>query len=325
MRSAEEIIEKLKGSFNAPRSKDEKIKVVVFCIVISTTFWFFSALNKSDYVTQINYPLEFRYNTENYVAVEPLPRYMRVEVTGGGWDLMTRSFGFGMPPIIIGLDNPSQAKSLLTSSLRGELTPKLDPVTVNYILNDSIPYNIEPRISRTVALRMDSAAIQLAPDYRFTSSIRLSPSSVTFTGPESLVNALPDPYIVPATDETYDDSVEEQFDIPEADSELISLDANEVEVSFELDEFVPHQTSIEVMRLNFSDSSLNISPSEIDVTYTIKRSEEVYADSLDIMLIADFFTFDNKDSSVAVSVAVKAAHIRDLKLLTERLKVVSNE
>lgn len=325
MRSAEEIIEKLRGSFNAPRSKDEKIKVVVFCIVISTTFWFFSALNKSDYVTQINYPVEFIYNEESYVAVDPLPRYLRLEVTGGGWDLMTRSFGFGMPPIIINLDNPSQSKSLLTSSLRGELTPKLDPVTVNFILSDSIPYNIETIVSRTVNLSVDSTSLQLAPDYRFTSSISLNPPTVTFTGPESLVNALPDPYVVPVSDDTYDDFVEEQFDIPEPNSDLIAVDVSEVEVSFEIDEFVPHQKSIQVMRLNFTDSTLNLSPNVIDVTYTIRRSEEVHADSLDIMLIADFYTFDNQDSSVAISVAVKAGHIRDLKLLTDKLKVVSNE
>lgn len=325
MRSAEEIIEKLKGSFNAPRTKDEKIKVVVFCILISTTFWFFSALNKSDYVTQINYPIEFDYNTERYVAVEPLPRYIGLEVTGGGWDLMTRSFGFGMAPIVISLDEPAQSNFKLSAALRGELTPKLDPVTVNYILSDSIFYHIEPIMSRNIPLSFDSAGIQLAPDYRLTSAISIDPSLVTFTGPENLIKALPSPYTIPASDEAYDDLVEEQFDLPEPGSGLIQSNISEVEVSFEVDEFVPYQKTIEVMRINFNDSSLVLSPKEVEVTYTIKRSEEVHADSLDIMLIADFYTFNRQDSSVAVSVAVKATHIRDLVLLTDKIKVTSNE
>lgn len=325
MRSAEEIIEKLKGSFNAPRTKDEKIKVVVFCIVISTTFWFFSALNKSDYITQINYPIEFRYNQEQFVAVEPLPRYMRLEVTGGGWDLMTRSFGFSMPPIVINLDDPSQSKYRLSSTLRGELTPKLEPVTVNFILSDSIYYHIEPIIDRTVTLAFDSAAVQLAPDYRFVSSIGIDPPQVTFNGPENLVNALPDPYVIPANDDSYEEMVGEVFDIPEPESELISLSTYEATVSFDVDEFVPHQRSIEVMRLNFNDTTLSLSPGAVDVSYTIRRSEEVHADSLDIMLIADFYTFNEQDSTVRVSVAVKAAHIHDLALIEEKLKVVSND
>ncbi len=325
MRSAEEIIEKLRGSFNAPRTKDEKIKVVIFCIVISTTFWFFSALNKSDYVTQINYPIEFRYNTERFVAIEPLPRYLRLEVAGGGWDLMTRSFGFGMAPIIISLDDPSQANFKLTSTLRGELTPKLEPVTVNYVLSDSIYYYIEPIISRTVALGFDSASVQLAPDYRFVSPVDISPAEVTFTGPESLVQAIEEPYVIPANDDSYEEMVGEVFDLPEQSSKLISSDITEATVSFEVDEFVPYQRAIKVMRLNFLDSTLRLSPEAVDVTYTIKRSEEVHSDSLDIMLIADFFTFNSEDSSVEVSVAVKAAHVHDLVLLDNKLKVESND
>lgn len=325
MRSAEEIIEKLKGSFNAPRTKDEKIKVVVCCILISTTFWFFSALNKSDYVTQINYPIVFDFDTERYVAVEPLPKHVSLEVTGGGWDLMTRGFGFGMVPIIISLDDPAKSNFKLSATLRGELSPRLEPVIVNYMLKDSIFYHIEPIISRDLPLSFDSAGIQLAPNYRLTSAISLEPLRVTFTGPESLVNALPSPYTLPASDDAYDDPVEEKFDLPESGSELVRPNISEVKVSFEVEEFVPYKKAIKVMLLNFNDSNLALNPNEAEVTYTIRKSEEVHADSLDITLIADFYTFNHQDSSVTVSVAAKAAHVRDLVLLTEKVKVISNE
>ena len=325
MKSAEEIIEKLKRSFNAPSKKDEKIKVVVFCIIISTTFWFFSALNKSDYVTQISYPIEFSYDTEAYVAVGTLPRQIGVEVTGGGWDLMTRSFGFNMEPIVIELDDPSQSKFQLTSTFRGELTPRLDPVVVNFILRDSLFYNIEKKVTREIPLAFDSAGLSLAPDHRITSAVSLSPPSVRFTGPESLINALPEPYVVKADGDNYDDSMDETFDLPDWESELISANLSEVGVQLEIDEFLSYQRPVQVMRLNFEDSTLSIEPSEVEVSYTIRRSEEVYADSLDIMLIADFYTFDSTDSTVAVSVAVKAGHIRDLSLSLSRLKVSTNE
>lgn len=325
MRSAEEIIDKLKKSFNAPRPKDERIKVVVFCILISTTFWFFSALNKSDYITQINYPIQFEYDTEAFVAVDPLPEEVRLEVTGGGWDLMTRSFGLNMEPIVIRLDEPAQSNFRLSSTLRGELSPKLEPVTVNYMLNDSIFFHIEPRITRSIQLAFDSAGIRLAPDYRLTSSISVTPPYIRFTGPESLVNSLPEPYLVPAGDSMVEDLVDDQYDVPEVESDLVTADISEVNVRFEVDEFVPYQRPVKVARLNFPDSTLQLAQESIDVMYTIKRSEEVRADSLDIMLLADFYTFDPSDSTVGVSVAVRAAHIRDLKLSRARLKVVSND
>lgn len=325
MRSAEEIIDRLKGSFNAPRTKDEKIKVVVFCIIISTTFWFFSALNKSDYVTQINYPIEFQYNTEAYIAVEPLPREVRLEVAGGGWDLMTRSFGFGMEPIRIALDDPTQAGFRLGSSLRGELTPRLEPVTVNFILSDSIVYNIEKRVTRNIPLAFDSADVLLEGDFRLTSPVTINPPLITFTGPESLVKALPEPYMIPAAEDAVDESVSETLDIPLPESELISSNISEAEIQFDVDEFVAFQRTIPVMRLNFTDSTLALSPDAIDVSYSIRRAEEVKADSLDIMLIADYYSFNASDSTIKVSVAVKATHILDLVLLEEKIKVVNNE
>ena len=325
MRSAEEIIEKLKGSFNAPRTKDEKIKLVVCCILVSTTFWFFSALNKSNYVTRINYPIVFDFDTEKYVAVKPLPKHISLEVTGGGWDLMTRSFGFGMAPIVISLDDPAKSNFKLSATLRGELSPMLEPVTVNYVLNDSIFYHIEPVISRDVPLSFDSAGIQLAPNYRLTSAISLSPPRVTFTGPESLVNALPSPYTVPASGDAHDDPVEEKFDLPDSGSELVRPNISEVKVGFEVEEFVPHRKTIKLMLLNFNDPKLALNPNEAEVTYTIRKSEEVHADSLGITLIADFQSFNRQDSSVTVSVATKAAYIHDLVLLTDKVKVISNE
>lgn len=325
MRSAEEIIDRLKGSFNAPRTKDEKIKVVVFCVIISTTFWFFSALNKSDYVTQINYPIEFRYNTETFMAVDPLPRHVRLEVTGGGWDLMTRSFGFGMEPILINLDDPTQAGFRLASSLRGEITPKLDPVAVNFILSDSIIYHIEKRVTRSIPLAYDSASILLEGDFRLTSAISINPAAIQFTGPESLVNALPDPYVIPAAEDAVDEAVEESIDIPLPETDLITSDLSEAVIQFEVDEFVSYQRSIPVMKLNFTDSTLALSPTAVDVSYSIRRSEEVLADSLDIMLIADFYSYNTQDSTVNVSVAVKATHILDLVILEEKVKVTHDE
>ena len=325
MRSAEDIIDRLKGSFNAPRTKDEKIKVVVFCIIISTTFWFFSALNKSDYVTQINYPIEFQYNTEAFVAVEPLPRQIRLEVTGGGWDLMTRSFGFGMEPIRINLEDPTQAGFRLASSLRGEITPKLEPVAVNFILTDSITYHIERRITRDIPLAFDSANVLLEGDYRFTSPVSISPARITFTGPESIVNALPEPYLIPAADDAVDESIAESFDIPLPASDLVSSNVSEADIQFDVDEFVGFMRTIPVMKLNFTDTTLRLNPGVVDVSYSIRRSEEVRADSLDIMLIADYYSYNAADSTVKVSVAVKAPHIRDLVLLEDKIKVVRDE
>ena len=325
MKSAEELIESIKKSFNAPSSKDEKIKVVVFCVIISTTFWFFSALNKSDYVTQINYPIELQYDEEQFVAVSALPRQVRLEVQGGGWDLMTRSFGFAMEPIQIQLEDPATSHFRLTSALRGELTPKLEPVVVNFILQDSIVYDIERKVQRSIPLFFDSSAVQLARDFRITSPVSLSQNRITFTGPESMVNDLPDPYPIDPDNELFDASVDQSFDISLPASELISADVEEVDVSFEVEEFVLYETSVPIMKLNFNDSTLGILPNRANLSYRVRKSKEVDSDSMDIMVLADFLSLNASDSLIDITIAVQAPHITELELRTTQVKVIAND
>jgi len=47
------------------------IKVVVLCVAAATTFWILNALNKEDYTTIVDYPIEFEFDQEQFMAVSP--------------------------------------------------------------------------------------------------------------------------------------------------------------------------------------------------------------------------------------------------------------
>src|SRR6187431_968935 len=106
----------LRSIFNLLRFNRKNWKAVVLCVFAATIFWFFNALNKN-YTTNITFPLAFDYNSENYVAIRPLPEAVRINVTGMGWDLFRRSLGLKIPPLVIPLERPSQINRIVGSTL----------------------------------------------------------------------------------------------------------------------------------------------------------------------------------------------------------------
>src|SRR5215216_6687499 len=87
-------------------------KAVALCIFAATVFWFFNALNKN-YTTNINLPLVFDYDRENFMAVRPLPEAVRFNVTGLGWNLFRRSAGLKIPPLVVPLPQPGEVKKIV--------------------------------------------------------------------------------------------------------------------------------------------------------------------------------------------------------------------
>ena len=325
MKSAEEIIEILKKSFNTPSTKDERLKVVILCIIISTTFWFFSALNKSDYVTQINYPVEVVYNDSLYVALSPIPEKIPLEVTGGGWDLMTRSFGFAMEPLVITLDEPLKDSFRLTNNLRQEIVPRLEPVNVNYFLRDSLIFKLDERHSVRLKIAFDSANVKLTDNHKITSQIILSDDSVTLYGPKSMLLKIQEPLLINPGETEFSKSVENNFLLPVFDSPLITSSKAEFFVKFDVTEFVKRETDFPVYQINFKDKNLDIEPSTVRVSYEVDVNRADALDSTDLTLIADYLNLRNRDKTIPVEITLKSPFILNPVINQPRVKLKSNE
>ncbi|WP_421976930.1 hypothetical protein [Roseivirga seohaensis] len=325
MKSAEEIIEILKRSFNTPSTKDEKLKVVVLCIIISTTFWFFSALNKSDYVTQINYPIKVVYNDSLYVALSEIPDKLPLEVTGGGWDLMTRSFGFSMSPLVIELDNPVRDNYRLANNLRQDIAPRLDPVSINYILKDSLIFNLDERTTIDVEVVFDSTQIKLAPNRKVTSPILVEPNRLSITGPKSMLDTIKQPIIISAGDSEFSKNVDQKFSIKNFGTDLISTNIEEITVKFEVTELVRREVELPINPINFKNTNNSFEPNRVVVSYDILVNETRSVDSLNLVLSADYANLKKSDNTIPIRIAKKPSFIENLELSAIKVNLKDND
>ncbi|MBZ0247597.1 MAG: hypothetical protein K8H85_16765, partial [Cyclobacteriaceae bacterium] len=78
-------------------------KALSLCLLAALVFWFFNALNK-DYSTNLRFSVNFLFDQERYVAVEPLPKEVFMNVSGNGWDLLRKSLGVNLPDMNIPLE-----------------------------------------------------------------------------------------------------------------------------------------------------------------------------------------------------------------------------
>ena len=172
--------------FNILRFNRKNWKAVVLCVFTAMVFWLFNALNKT-YTTNINFPLAFDYDNQNYIPVEGLPADVRLNVTGNGWELFKRSAGVKMDPLQIPLERPGEVKKIVGRDLRFYFTNQLNGLEINHVLNDTFYVDLEAKTGRWIKLIVDSVQYNIKSGFGLASDIAVFPDSTYIEGPERLV------------------------------------------------------------------------------------------------------------------------------------------
>ncbi|MDH5608357.1 MAG: hypothetical protein OEY56_02670 [Cyclobacteriaceae bacterium] len=279
----------------------ENWKVVLLSLMGATTFWFFNALNK-EYGARIKYPIEFIFNRDSVVLMDPLPETITLEVSSGGWNLFRRTLWFSVDPIQIELDNPAEIKYLTRSSLMPEVSAQLDGLDINYLISDTLFINIERKISKKVTIQVDSINISLADNYRIISPIRIDPPEVTLWGPEPFISSLETEYYVMVPEARINKSLKNILKVPLPFDELMSAYPAQIEVSFEVDKFEKKTTKIQLELLNFPQQrNFTLSDTIVDVSFVVGASQERLILPSDFVITLDFLMMNKEDSSIEPS------------------------
>lgn len=323
MSKAEDILDKFKRSLNTPSTKDEKIKVVLVCILISTTFWFFNALNKNDYITRINYPISIELDEEKYVATEPLPSRLPIEVAGGGWDLMARYFGLKMNTLKVRPESPDQLGYVLASSLRSDISEELEPITINYFPVDSLRFKVEKRVSSSFVLAYDPSAVSLANDFIMASDIRINPAKIMLKGPSSVIEAMGDTLWLKEGIEGVSEDFGQEIGLPEL-PELVSSSQSVVQVNFLVERIFSVDVSLPIELRNFPRGNWQLDPPMAQVSYKVPETRLDVSDTTSIKLYVDYRGMMS-DSVLIIQRDVLNSSFRELQVNPQNVKAVKNE
>ena len=303
-------------------AKEGNFKVIILCIIAATTFWFFSALNKSDYTTQINYPISFVYASDSTYPLSQLPEEVRLQVNGGGWDLLRKTLLVDVRPIEVTLDEPTRVKYITGQSLAGDIEASLGDVRLEYILTDTLRINIDSVLTKEVVVAVDSASVDLEENHWITSSILLKPQVVRVVGPASVIRQAPDTLTVSIPDQEIAEDYEETLPLSYT-SPLAEVIPDEADVQFEVDDFVVFNRSVPLIKLNFPiDSSAFLVEDRVKVNFWVKESlvDDMIVDSTDFRVVVDF-SKARQDSTLVPIVTKKPSFIKNLSVEPRLLRL----
>ncbi len=221
------------------------------CLLVASLFWLLNALNKDHYSQNIDYPLRFVFNDSLFVPTMPLPRTVRVNVSGDGWRLLGQSWWpFGREAVDYEVKNPLRASVINTASLTQAVSEHIKQLRVNYVMGDTMELGFDRRVTKTIRLIADSTHIDLAPRMVVSSKINITPSTITIEGPARLLNVFPSTLLIKIPGKRIFENYDDELPIYVFRHPAIRASTNRVMVSFEVAELLSIKTELFIYLLH---------------------------------------------------------------------------
>ena len=234
------------GIVNLFRFDKTNWRAVALCLVAATVFWFFNALNK-EHTATIAFPLEFQYNQSAFIPVRALPQKVFINITGSGWDLLRKSVGFKVQPLIVTLERPVETKKLPPASMLALAAAQMDQLKINHIASDTLMLSIDRRKTKRVKLFAMGSQFKFKPGFGLSSSIKISPDSVSLEGPLGVLNQIPDSAQVQFQDGLIEDNVNTNGEIILPVSDGVTMDIEKANIRFSVSDLVEQSKKIKIV------------------------------------------------------------------------------
>ncbi len=228
-------------------------KAVVLCIFAATVFWFFNALNKT-YTANINFPISFDYNAASYISTKPLPKHVRINVTGIGWNLLRKSSGVKVPSLVIPLERPSEVRKIVGSTLPALFSNQLDGIEINLVLTDTLYLDVQPKARRWLKVTVDSVEKFIRNGYGVVSQVKIIPDSIFVEGPLSMIVKLTEPTPLLLNRTNIDENFRQDVEVNLPNSYLMRRNPPSVAVAFDVERLIEKIDSIKLELKNVPEN-----------------------------------------------------------------------
>lgn len=313
-----------KSSKGISPKKISDLKVVVLCVAAATTFWILNALNKDDYNTIVDYPIEFIYNQESYMAVNRLPSSIQVEINGNGWDLLRKYFNVNETPYPVELEEPASNNFILTSDLKRPLGEFLSPTQLISVLDDSIHYQIDQIQTIELTPILDSLSYSLENNYKLLNEIAFYPERISVTGPSSILQELEGNFPVMLNQQRITENINEEvtLEIPQEIENKITLNPEKIQVQFDVVAFLEGNKRLKVKKINFPRTvTLENEEVTIMMSYLVDERKVDELKELEFEAVLDYSKRNREDSTINVVVNPLPSYLEQVVVLPEIIKL----
>lgn len=298
--------------------------MVVLCIAAATTFWVLNALNKDNYSTIVDYPVQWEFDQKNFVAVKPLPKSIQIQISGNGWDLLRKYFNISTNAYPILINSPAEKNYLLTSDLKRGLGEFITPTLLENVLGDTIPLQIDRIVTKTLIPELDSTGYSLDRNIALEGKVSFSPDKLEVTGPSSILESYKGkfPVVLNAEKIAKNYSGKVPLELEEDLATLVKLKQTEIQVSFSIVTYLEGNKRLKIKKLNFPANAALANEELIPVlSYLIQESDLSKLKDLEFEAVLDFRKRNRADSTLQIQVNPNPKFLKEVKITPPQLKL----
>jgi hypothetical protein len=226
-------------------------------------------------------------------------------------------------PAEIFIRNLPRNNYLLGSALRPALVNAMDGLQLNFVVTDSLNFYFNTKVSRRVPLKLDPKQQITGNRYVVTGPVKITPDSVTFTGPSSMVDSIPSPFLLrlPAQKLTAPATIE--VPIAYGDKTLVQSNIEQAEVAVEVKGLVQEERLVTPQLINAPPKRLiTLTPASVLIRYQLLADSAAAVRQDTFKVVLDYSKYNLADSTLVPELVKMPANLRKVTLQPGRVKVV---
>lgn len=298
-------------------------RVVLLCFIAATTFWLLNALNKNYSNVRVSYPIRFVYDQQEYIALKPLPEEIAINVSGKGWKLLRKYLMLDVQPADIPMQGFINRKSVPANVFRPTVSNALDGLELNFIVTDSIRFRFDRQITRKIPLAVDTLQLGINANYILIKPITITPAEVEFEGPASVLDSLPDPFVLKLPKTTLTKPFKSYLPIDYPYKDLVKSDIVEAEIAFEVKPLSWQNLALVPTILNPpATGSIFLQPALVNVKYGFVAGQDPPINPEQFNVTVDLTQVNAQDSMATVQLRQKPAAAKHVAVYPLQVKVI---
>ncbi|MBN1989221.1 MAG: YbbR-like domain-containing protein [Bacteroidales bacterium] len=307
------VFEKNKAKFN------QKMAIFGFFLLIATALWYLNKLSH-EYTTTLSYPVRFVNLPRGKVLVGDLPKRLDLKVNAYGYTLLRYKMSAALVPVEfsfseiplrpIGLSKTKYY--VLTSKALGHFSSQLSSdIRLDAILPDSLVFEFASTIEKRVKVE-PVLKVGFAKQFMLAGTPKITPDSITISGPQSLVDTISAIYTKPIRLDRISKTVTKSVALPTINQ--IGFSHRKVEVSIAVEKFTEASVKIPVEVINIPDSlKLTIMPRMVAVKCNVIMSRYFDLKPRQFRAVVDYSFIDESLSKrLRVKILEQPSFIQEL-------------
>lgn len=256
---------------------NQKASIFLFCLSLSTFFWFLSVLGKN-YTTTLKFYINYKDYSSDFILTEEPTNFIEGEIFGSGYELLGEQLSLSSNKIDVSLKS---AKSTTvenkyyidTRQLRDQLKTVLDrDLQLNAIVQDSILFYTQKRLSKSVQIKAD-VDLDIKAGFALRGDLVISPKIIQISGPKSYIDTVSHIRTISTEFSNIEDSTIAQLELllPK-DINGIEASKKEVELLIPVEKHTEKRLTLDIELMGNYDFTIKTFPEQVDVVCLVPLS-----------------------------------------------------